>query len=136
MNLPVALEGELHVYSPHLLRASFHVACRFNPTSKGVAHGFTPLPQHAPLFGLLTILVLSGFSGTAFAANQAGSPAVAPRIVAAVDETKMVTLTGSTHRLALPQYDQGAVEDSMPMEHMLLQLRRSPEQEAGFGAYD
>ena len=88
------------------------------------------LPPHTPLFGLLTILVLSGFSGTAFAANQAGSSAVAPRIIAAVDETKMVTLTGSTHRLARPQYDQGAVEDSMPMEHMLLQLRRSPEQEA------
>src|ERR1700733_6141744 len=87
-------------------------------------------PQHAPLFGLLTILVLSGFSGTAFGADQAVSSTVAPRIVAAVDETKMVTLTGSTHRLALPQYDQGAVEDSMPMEHMLLQLRRSPEQEA------
>ncbi len=87
-------------------------------------------PQHAPLFGLLTILVLSVLSGTAFAAPQAGSPAVAPRIVTAVDETKMVTLAHSTHRLAVPQYDQGAVEDSMPMEHMLLQLRRSPEQEA------
>jgi hypothetical protein len=86
--------------------------------------------KHAPLLGLLTILPLSGFSGAAFAANQAGSSTVAPRIVAAVDETKMVTLTGSTHRLALPQYDQGAVEDSMPMAHMLLQLRRSPEQEA------
>ena len=87
-------------------------------------------PQHTPLLGLLTMLVLSGFSGTAFAAPQAGSPTVAPRIVAAVDETKMVTLAGSTHRLAVPKYDQGAVDDSMPMEHMLLQLRRSPEQEA------
>jgi subtilase family serine protease len=87
-------------------------------------------PQHAPHFWLLTILVLSGLSSTAFAAPQAGSPAVAPRIVTAVDETKMVTLAGSTHRLAVPQYDQGAVEDSMPMEHMLLQLRRTPEQEA------
>jgi subtilase family serine protease len=83
-----------------------------------------------PVLGLLTILVLNVLSGTAFGAPQAGSPAVAPRIVTAVDETKMVTLAGSTHRLAVPQYDQGAVEDSMPMEHMLLQLRRSPEQEA------
>jgi subtilase family serine protease len=87
-------------------------------------------PQHAPLFGLLTILVLSSLPGTALAANQAGSPAVTPRIVATVDETKMVTLAHSTHRLAVPKYDQGAVEDSLPMEHMLLQLRRSPEQEA------
>ena len=85
--------------------------------------------KHAPLLGLLAILPLSGFSSLALAATQAGSPTVAPRIVDAVDETKMVTLTGSTHRLALPQYDRGAVEDSMPMEHMLLQLRRSAEQE-------
>src|ERR1700749_4691289 len=87
-------------------------------------------PQHRPHFGLLTILVLSSFSGSAFAANQAGTPAIAPRMVAAVDETKMVTVAHSTHRLAVPQYDQGAVEDSLPMQHMLLQLRRSPEQEA------
>jgi len=63
-------------------------------------------PQHAPQFGLLTILVLSGFSGTAFAAPQAGSLAVAPRIVTAVDETKMVTL--ATALIARrTQYDQG-----------------------------
>ena len=60
-----------------------------------------------PVLGLLTILVLNVLSGTAFAAPQAGSPAVAPRIVTAVDETKMVTLAHSTHRLAVPQYDQG-----------------------------
>jgi subtilase family serine protease len=82
-----------------------------------------------PVLGLLTILALNVLSGTAFAAPQAGSTAVAPRIVTAVDETKMVTLAGSTHRLAVPQYDQGAVEDSMPMKHMFLQLRRSAEQE-------
>src|SRR3984893_13943991 len=82
-----------------------------------------------PVLGLLTILVLNVLSGTAFAAPQAGPTTVSPRIVTAVDETKMVTLAGSTHRLAVPQYDQGAVEDSMPMKHMFLQLRRSAEQE-------
>jgi subtilase family serine protease len=83
-----------------------------------------------PVLGLLTILVPSVLSGTASAAPQAGSSVVAPRIVTAVDDTKMATLAHSTHRLAIPQYDQGAVDDSMPMQHMLLQLRRSPEQEA------
>ena len=52
-----------------------------------------------PVLGLLTILVLNVLSGTAFAAPQAGSTAVAPRIVTAVDETKLVplpaALTGS-----------------------------------------
>ncbi len=83
-----------------------------------------------PLPGLLTALTLSSFSGATPATAQAGALTATPRIVTAVDETKLVTLTGSTHRLALPQYDQGAVEDSMPMAHMLLQLRRSPEQDA------
>lgn len=84
---------------------------------------------HAPILGLLTILALCGFSGSALAANQAGSPTAAPRIVDAVDETKLVTLAGQTHPLAAPKYDRGAVEDSYPMEHMFLQLRRSPKQE-------
>ncbi len=79
--------------------------------------------------GLLMILALSGFSGSALAANQAGSSTASPRIVDAVDEAKLVTLAGHTHPLAVPKYDRGAVEDGMPMEHMFLQLRRSPEQE-------
>ena len=86
-------------------------------------------PQHVPLLGLLTILALSGFAGSAFAASRAGSPTADPRIVDAVDETKSVTLAGRTHPLAAPKYDQGAVSDSFRMEHMFLQLRRSPEQE-------
>jgi pseudomonalisin len=86
-------------------------------------------PQHVPLLGLLTILALSGFAGSAFAASRVGSPNADPRIVDAVDETKLVTLAGRTHPLAAPKYDQGAVSDSFPMEHMFLQLRRSAEQE-------
>jgi subtilase family serine protease len=86
-------------------------------------------PQHVPLLGLLTILALSGFAGSALAASRAGSPTADPRIVDAVDETKLITLAGRIHPLAAPKYDQGAVSDSFPMEHMFLQLRRSPEQE-------
>jgi hypothetical protein len=70
--------------------------------------------KHAPLLGLLTILTLSGFSSIALAAMQAGSPSTAARIVDAMDETKLVTLAGQTHPLAAPNYDQGAVEDSLP----------------------
>jgi pseudomonalisin len=86
-------------------------------------------PQHVPLLGLLTILALSSFAGSALAASRAGSPTADPRIVDAVDETKLITLAGRIHPLAAPKYDQGAVSDSFPMEHMFLQLRRSPEQE-------
>ena len=86
--------------------------------------------QLVPSFGLLTILALSGFSGTALAANRAGSSSAAPRIVEAIDEAQLVQLAGQTHPLASAQYDKGPVADSLPMEHMFLQLKRSPEQEA------
>jgi pseudomonalisin len=85
--------------------------------------------QHAPVLWLLTILALGGFTSFALAANQAGSPTAASRIVEAIDEAKLVQLVGQTHALALPKHDLGAVPDSFPMEHMFLQLRRSPEDE-------
>src|SRR5579871_4388073 len=47
-----------------------------------------------------------------------------------VDESKLVTLRGNTHPLARPQFDRGAAPDSLAMEHMLLVLKRSSEQEA------
>jgi subtilase family serine protease len=86
-------------------------------------------PLHAPLLGLLTILSVSGLSGSARAANQAGSPDTAARIVDTIDETQLVSLPGHTHPLAIAKFDQGPVPDSLPLEHMFLELRRSPEQE-------
>jgi subtilase family serine protease len=87
---------------------------------------FRRLAQPAPLLGLLTILAFGSCSKPVLAA----SPASSPRIVDAVDETKLVSLAGHTHALANPKFDRGQVEDSLPMEHMYLQLKRSPEQEA------
>jgi subtilase family serine protease len=88
-----------------------------------------PIPQRVPVFGLMTILALSCYSSSLSALTPARS-AAAPRIVDAVDETKLVTLPHQTHPLASPRYDRGAVADSLPMEHMYLQLNRSSEQEA------
>ena len=85
--------------------------------------------QHAPIVKLLTILGLAILTGSARAANQAGSPTAASRIVEAIDEAKLVPLAGQTHPLAAAKYDQGAIPDSFPMEHMFLQLRRSSEDE-------
>ena len=53
-----------------------------------------------------------------------------PRIVAAVDEAQLAVLKRNTHPLALPQYDRGAAPADLPMNRMLLVLKRSPEQEA------
>ncbi|MFZ0481179.1 MAG: choice-of-anchor D domain-containing protein [Terriglobales bacterium] len=46
-----------------------------------------------------------------------------------VDESKLVTLSGNTRPEAVAKYDRGRVADNLQMDHMLLQLRRSPEQE-------
>src|SRR5258708_38492057 len=40
-----------------------------------------------------------------------------------------VTLQGNTHPEARLANDRGAVANDFPLEHMLLQLKRSPEQE-------
>ena len=46
-----------------------------------------------------------------------------------VDESTLVTLGGNTRPEAQAKYDRGLVASDMAMDHMLLQLRRSPEQE-------
>src|SRR5580692_2218903 len=46
-----------------------------------------------------------------------------------VDENKLVTLPGNTRPEATAGNDLGAVEDSLSMDHMMLQLKRSPAQE-------
>jgi len=49
--------------------------------------------------------------------------------VAQMDESDWVKLKGNVHPDARPENDRGRVADSHPMEHMLLLLKRSPEQE-------
>jgi len=58
-----------------------------------------------------------------------GLPPGAARILKPIDETNLVRLEGDTHPLARPEYDRGPLADGLPMEHMLLQLKRSPQQE-------
>ncbi|MFZ3363572.1 MAG: protease pro-enzyme activation domain-containing protein, partial [Candidatus Acidiferrales bacterium] len=53
-----------------------------------------------------------------------------------IDESKLVTLRGNTRPEAHnPANDRGRVDDSFPMTHMLLQLRRPPELEQEFETY-
>jgi hypothetical protein len=52
-----------------------------------------------------------------------------PRITQGFDETNRVVLEGNTHPEARFANDRGAVANEFAMEHMLLQLKRSPEQE-------
>lgn len=52
------------------------------------------------------------------------------RITQAIDETKLTVLQGNTHPMARAEFDRGPAPGSLPMERMLLVLKRSPEQEA------
>src|SRR5260370_565854 len=58
------------------------------------------------------------------------TPAIAARITRAVDEKNLVVLKGNVHPLARPEYDHGVAPLDLPMERMLLVLKRSPEQES------
>ncbi|MGH9718020.1 MAG: S53 family peptidase [Candidatus Acidiferrales bacterium] len=54
----------------------------------------------------------------------------APRITQAINNSKLAVLRGNVHPMARPEYDRGIAPASLPMEHMLLVLKRSPQQEA------
>jgi Pro-kumamolisin, activation domain len=57
------------------------------------------------------------------------------RITAAVNDSQLTVLRGNTHPLAQPQFDRGPAPASLPMEHMLLVLKRSPAQEAALESF-
>jgi len=81
-------------------------------------------------FLFICLLTLSAFNSGACAQDAVAPPsAVEPRITQAVDETQLTVLKGNTHRLARPQFDQGVAPPDLPMERMLLVLKRSPEQQ-------
>lgn len=55
---------------------------------------------------------------------------VPSRITESVDETRMTELRGNTHPLARPEFDLGQAHANLPMDRMLLVLKRGPEREA------
>ena len=50
-------------------------------------------------------------------------------ITQSLDESKLITLAGNTRPEANKQNDRGLVADDQAMDHMMLQLKRSPQQE-------
>ncbi|MGH9611520.1 MAG: protease pro-enzyme activation domain-containing protein, partial [Bryobacteraceae bacterium] len=53
-----------------------------------------------------------------------------PRITQTINENRLVVLKGNTHPLARAEFDRGAARADLPMDRMLLVLKRSPEQDA------
>jgi subtilase family serine protease len=57
------------------------------------------------------------------------------RIVERIDYSRVFTFEGNTRGEANHENDRGRVDDDFPMEHMQLQLKRSPESEAALDTY-
>jgi len=85
-----------------------------------------PLSRFVP-FCVFLFVLFSVFAPAQEALGQTGT--VLPRIVQPLDENNLTVLKGNTHRLARAQFDQGLAPADLPMERMLLVLKRSPGQE-------
>ena len=72
-----------------------------------------------------TLLLLLTGSFVHLRAEQAARTLIQERI----DPARLVTLAGNTRGEANAQNDQGAVPDNLAVDHMLLLLKRAPEQE-------
>ncbi|MGA8269544.1 MAG: S53 family peptidase [Candidatus Acidiferrales bacterium] len=80
------------------------------------------------------VLAVAAFAFMAFSAAAQNS-SVAPQITQAINEGKLVTLHGNTPPQATTANDRGAIAYDTRMEHMLLQLQRSPQQERALREY-
>ena len=76
---------------------------------------------------LISFTILASMSLALPAQAQVGAARRA--ITQGIDEGNLVTLRGSTRPEATPANDRGALPNGFQMEHMLLQLQRTPEQE-------
>jgi hypothetical protein len=78
----------------------------------------------------IAVLVLAFSIQLAWAQTVGTAPSARALITQSVDEGNLAALRGNTRPEATPQNDRGTVADGFPMVHVLLQLRRSPEQES------
>jgi subtilase family serine protease len=75
-------------------------------------------------FSSIALLLCVSFPLSSFG-QQLSRPLITQPLV----ESQLTTLKGNTHPLAQPQFDIGAAPADMPLNRMLLVLKRSPEQE-------
>src|SRR6267154_2715079 len=85
---------------------------------------------------LLTVVFLAGlFSTLSFSQQSPAQPQTSPAeprplITQPIEESNLTVLKGNTHPLARPEFDLGTAPATLPMQRMLLVLKRSPEQES------
>jgi subtilase family serine protease len=64
-----------------------------------------------------------------------GSFPSAARLGQSINEAQLIRLPGNTRPEAIPENDRGLVSDSLPMEHMMLLLRRSTKQQRALDVF-
>jgi pro-kumamolisin-like protein/Big-like domain-containing protein len=86
------------------------------------------------IFAAALAALAAKFPSALFAQQSSAvqSAPVAPRplITQPFDEALLTVQKGNTHPLARPEFDLGTAPATLPMQRMLLVLKRSPEQEA------
>ena len=92
----------------------------------------------SPIFLPFVLAFGAGLASSAQIQTEARTtvPFVPSRVTQRVDDERRITLRGNTHPMARQALDQGLVEASLPMERVMLVLKRSPEQEAALAAFD
>jgi subtilase family serine protease len=105
-----------------VLGVALNMVLSFSVIEAGVYPVETRLPRVGCLLSCLLFLL---------AAVPAFSQQVSPQplITQPIDESQLTTLKGNTHPLAQPQFDIGVAAPDMPLQRMLLVLKRSPQQD-------
>jgi subtilase family serine protease len=81
----------------------------------------------------MKLTYVANILGCLLAAAQLNAQ-VGPRILKSIDESRRVVLQGSTHDLAKRAVDGGPVAADTALDHMILTLKRSPEQQEALDA--
>ncbi len=76
-----------------------------------------------------------GWTSALVAQSAANAPAARALVTRPVDSRRLYTLAGNTRPEANAQNDRGKVADTFAMDHMLLQLQRSPEREQALESF-
>src|SRR6266852_5451074 len=102
-------------------------------TSSLIPRAFLSVTRFVILpFVLAIICCIASAAQDAGADQPASAMATNPRplITQSIDDAHLTTLRGNTHPLARPEFDLGTAPASLPIERMLLVLKRSDEQES------
>ena len=79
-----------------------------------------PLPRTTPSAGV---------------SSEAQASSAPSRVVERIDDTKLTLLRGNTYPSAKHEFDRGLVDPQLPMERIVMLLKRSPEQQAALESF-